>query len=379
MVHQFKALMGTPESIDMKERTMKVVMTTRAMDRDGDIVEPKGLDFQAFMENNVVLWAHNKQVLPIGNVIALSVREDRVEATVKFANTTFGKEVFKLYADGVLKAWSIGFLPTKRKFLEDDEDEEEAKKRIEDGILREYHSRPRFHILEAEVVELSAVPVGSNRESLSKALDDGIEEEELRSCLKAAWSDLGEPKVDAIGERPLMAEWAGNQPVSVKAWAKPSYPNEGAEGYHDCAGIVSLRNGAFKKSIIERGGVGKVPIQLEFVKTAKECGTTMEFEPIRTNVYKAMDGKMDGHEIVEAKVMKIIVKVLDPEVAVTPEESRRGKTTPDESRRADAEGNKDTGGTSELKLLTSEEMWAKEAAHRMALVELEAELLEMDL
>jgi HK97 family phage prohead protease len=166
---------STARSVTPGERLLEVTITTRDRDREGDIVEPSGLDFEAFLQNPVVLWAHDLGAPPVGRVRSVRVLDERVDATVQFADTLQGREVFELYRQGFLNAWSIGFLPrTWQPLPREDED-----------------PRPGFHITAAEVVELSAVPVPANPAALTRALAAGriVLGEGLRREL-----DLHEPK-----------------------------------------------------------------------------------------------------------------------------------------------------------------------------------------
>jgi HK97 family phage prohead protease len=119
------------------ERLISVTIITRERDREGDLVEPAGLDFEHYLKNPVVLWAHDLTRAPVGRVLSIYVLPERVDAEVQFADTVEGRECFQLYRDRYLNAWSIGFLSRRWQPL------------AESG----------FHIQEAEVVELSAVPM----------------------------------------------------------------------------------------------------------------------------------------------------------------------------------------------------------------------------
>jgi HK97 family phage prohead protease len=156
---QYLPALSEPTRILAEERIIEVTITTRARDREGDVVEPGGLDFTAYLQNPVVLWAHDLTSAPVGRVRAITVCDDRVDATVQFAQTRMGREIFTLYAERYLNAWSIGFLPRRWAPLR----AETADDRAPRGM----------HILEAEVVELSAVPVPANPEALTRALAQG--------------------------------------------------------------------------------------------------------------------------------------------------------------------------------------------------------------
>ncbi len=137
---------------DRKERTLKIIVTTSRIDRQGDCIETSGLDFSQYLNNPVVLWAHDLQRPPVGRVLEILREGHAVQALVQFADTAFAREVFSLYAGGFLNAWSIGFLPQRWQRLPEEQG-------------------GGYHILQAEVVEISAVPVPANPEALTKALE----------------------------------------------------------------------------------------------------------------------------------------------------------------------------------------------------------------
>lgn len=141
------------KSVDLETRRMEIVVCTAECDRQGDIVEPEGLDFENFKKNPVVLWAHDQSKPPVGRVVEVTLHADQVCAVIEFAGTEFALEIFNLYAQGYLNAWSIGFIPKRFKKL---------PKSDGGGV----------HVYEAEVVEISAVPVPANAQALTKALGE---------------------------------------------------------------------------------------------------------------------------------------------------------------------------------------------------------------
>ncbi len=153
----------SPVSIDTATNTLEVIFTTSTQDRQGDIVDPEGLDFSGFLKNPVVLWAHDQERPPIARVRSVSVQDTDVSAVVEFAATPFAQEVFSLYAEGFLSAWSIGFIARETLPLDGG------------GV----------HVFSAEVVEISAVPVPANPEALTKHLPF-VRHRGLRHVLRAA-------------------------------------------------------------------------------------------------------------------------------------------------------------------------------------------------
>jgi len=149
---------------------LSVVISTRARDRHGDILEPGGLDAAAFLRNPVVLWAHRYDDLPIGRAARIEARDGAVTAEVVFDRRPFAREVLRLYREGFLAGWSVGFLPREWEVLQDEE-----------GRFAGYH------ITRWELLELSAVPVPANPDALTRELAGGhIQVPALRKALDAA-------------------------------------------------------------------------------------------------------------------------------------------------------------------------------------------------
>lgn len=120
------------------EGTFEVIATTEGVDRDGEVILIKGWDFKNFMKNPVVLFGHDYWSFPIGAVTELEVQDDKVIVKGVFARTEEGQKARLLYEDGILKTVSVGFIPKNRE-----------------GNV----------ITEAELLEVSFVPVPSNPEA----------------------------------------------------------------------------------------------------------------------------------------------------------------------------------------------------------------------
>src|SRR4029077_13728276 len=80
-----------------------------------DLVVPAGLANRAeFLRNPVVLWAHQRTLPPVGTCIDLQISPERIIAVTKFAaGVPLADDVFRLYEQGVLRGWSIGFVPRR--------------------------------------------------------------------------------------------------------------------------------------------------------------------------------------------------------------------------------------------------------------------------
>jgi hypothetical protein len=159
-------------AIDPAKMLIRSVITTMEADRAGDIVIPSGLlNAEDYLLNPVVLWAHDRQrVPPIGACEWLDVQPRRVVAETRFAqDVRFAEDVFKLYEQGVLRGWSIGFLPRR--------------------VTPILNGR---RIDKWELLEYSAVPIPENPGALTLALQKGyVKDAMLREWLKRVPDDRG--------------------------------------------------------------------------------------------------------------------------------------------------------------------------------------------
>ena len=203
-----KTAMGKAMTIDRDKRMLTAMITTRGVDRDGDIVEPEGLDFTNFNKNPVVLWAHNSSNPPIAKVEKTYVSPQGVLADIIFAETAFAKDIFSLYADGFLNAWSIGFAAIKGH----------SDPRLdEDGRVQGYNFR------KTEMLELSAVPLPANPDALTRSFA-GMEKSTLttfRKCLEMLPEEMKEGATEFA--EAVEAEFTRRKHNSVVAETEPSW------------------------------------------------------------------------------------------------------------------------------------------------------------
>lgn len=340
----YAASYAAPESIDKKTRTIETVITTNRKDRQGDIVEPAGIDVQQFLQTPVVQWAHDLSRPPVGRVISLTVDKDEIRAKVQFADTDFAKEVFDLYADGFLRAFSIGFQPLKWKFIVPEMPKGKPAQVAEPGPAaqpqEQVYERSQFgmHILKAELVELSAVPVPANPDCLTRGLD-GVKTKALQDDLRKAAA--AEPSPEAP---PAEAVTIQDKPVAVKVCPHCQTVDKAAETCPKCKTAMDTRrrgksaltgmSGAllreFAKSVQERGAKG-IPMTAIIMAAKGVAETTIECE---WEAVKEVEG-----EIAEAKILGISIvvpqhakalaseakpaKVQEPATVATPAEPSR--------------------------------------------------------
>ncbi len=136
--------------------TIRYTITDETVDRQGDIIRIAGWDYRDYLRNPVVLWAHNSRDVPVAK--AISVTRSRKELTLKsvaeFPSADlyeFGNTIFRMAANGFLKAVSVGFIPKEYEPL-DPEDPWGG-----------------YEFKKQELYEYSVVPVPANPNALQNA------------------------------------------------------------------------------------------------------------------------------------------------------------------------------------------------------------------
>ena len=147
------------KSIDQANRRITAIASTGNLDRHGEIILPSAFEemLPVYMMNPVVVSAHQHRLdsghsSVVGSVVKIWINRVGLNVVIEFEDgTELGKEYWVLYGGKRQRALSVGFIPLEWK---DEQDEKLGRVRIYTKV---------------ELLEISCVPVGSNRESLSKA------------------------------------------------------------------------------------------------------------------------------------------------------------------------------------------------------------------
>lgn len=173
-----------PEAIEpLEERVVRFVISTGAVDRDNDTIDPKGWDLKNYLANPVVLWAHDYRQLPVGRARSVTISDGKLVSECEFAEHDFAQTVYAMVKGGFLRATSVGF--RARKYT----------------INEERHG---LDFTEQELMEYSIVPVPANPEALNLegAKAAGIDIEPIVGWAKsvlasaAAPGELSQPQHD---------------------------------------------------------------------------------------------------------------------------------------------------------------------------------------
>lgn len=146
------------KSIDTENHRITAIASTSSMDRDGDIILPSAFkkSIPGFMKNPVLLACHHHSLADghspvVGNVVEARVAGKEFRVVVEFEpETELGREYWTLYSKKRQRAFSVGFIPKKWE-----------NRTIDNRNVRVY--------TEVELLELSCVPIPSNRDALSRS------------------------------------------------------------------------------------------------------------------------------------------------------------------------------------------------------------------
>lgn len=110
------------KAINKDKRQMDIVANTINMDRDNEVIHPKAYTktVPSFMENPVLLAAHNYRGDAVGKFVDMNVEESGLKGRVEFAPTDDGEKYWALYSGGYQRAFSVGFMPRVFKINRND-------------------------------------------------------------------------------------------------------------------------------------------------------------------------------------------------------------------------------------------------------------------
>ena len=144
------------------------VISTATMDRDNEILDPKGADLSDYNKNRTVCWAHGYGELPVGTNMWLKIKKTIgiiaktifAPAPEQYRGDWFPDTVKHMMKTGHLRAFSVGFVPLEYEDIElkDGDNPLTALRRIYTKWL---------------LLEYSIVPVPSNPDALMAMVKSG--------------------------------------------------------------------------------------------------------------------------------------------------------------------------------------------------------------
>jgi hypothetical protein len=194
------------------ERTLTFTISTGAVDRDGDTIDPHGWELGDFVKAGVVLFGHDSWNPPIAEPLATWVEQGKLKSRAKFPTAEtyeFGNLIFRLVKERLLKATSVGFIP------------------LEWSINEERPSTgwgPAIDFLRQTLLEWSVVPVPANPEALVGAAMKGFDLAPLYEWTEKALDGEHGPKL-IVPRDPIEAAHKILQPTwGTKAKASQQLP-----------------------------------------------------------------------------------------------------------------------------------------------------------
>jgi HK97 family phage prohead protease len=140
-----------------ESRTLTFTVSTGAVDRERDVIDPEGWKLTAFRRNPTILWAHDYKSLPVGRATKIRVEDGKLRADIEFAPVEanpLAESVFQLAKGGFLNATSVGFRPLEHSYNAE---------------------RGGVDFKRQELLEVSIVPVPANPEALMEGKAAGID------------------------------------------------------------------------------------------------------------------------------------------------------------------------------------------------------------
>ena len=166
------------KSVDDESKTIRFVISTKAVDRMGDTVNTKGWQLENFKNNPVILFAHDNSSPPVAKATDIYEKGGNLIAEAQFMPpemSAFSHSIYQMYKEGFMRATSVGFQPLEWKFVEEDD---------------------RFGVdfLKQELLEFSTVPVPANPEALMQAKSIGVDMQPIRDWAESVLDSWDEHK-----------------------------------------------------------------------------------------------------------------------------------------------------------------------------------------
>lgn len=267
------------------------VVSTPEVDRYGTIIVPSGIDYQAYLNNPIVLAQHDSDKWPIGRCLGFAMNGENLEATIQIeCITEEGKKLNKLINAGFVKAVSVGIIPN------------EYEDKTIDGQKVTVYTK-------SELVEFSVVSVPANRQALLKKsiktlLQDSIQkykkekrmltpeiEAKIKDELLPAIKEAFVNEVINLGFSPEEAE------ASVNAFITAGAPP-----------MLAVLQGEVEPEVAEEPEAAEPPVEVvaESIEASFEVPETRVGKKIaastQAQINEGMDMIQNGYKIIKSAV-----------------------------------------------------------------------------
>lgn len=149
---KYKSFNVEIKEVNEEQYTISAVFSTSDIDRSGESIDQKGWILDEYLNNPVILFAHDHYQPAVGKVISIGINSaGELEGVVKFAvdEYPFAQILFNLYKGGYMRAFSVGFMNIENETID-----EEGESVV---VLKKN-----------KLYEISVVNVGANAMALAK-------------------------------------------------------------------------------------------------------------------------------------------------------------------------------------------------------------------
>lgn len=162
-------------------------ITTDDVDRDRDTIAVDGWQFDNYLTNPVVLFAHDYGSPPIARTVKLTKHQHRIDARCRFTNPgvyPFADMIRGLVRDEFMRACSVGFKPITWNYNEE---------------------RRGIDFLSQELLEFSLCPVPANPYAVRRAMEAGHHVELLTDWAKQVLAS-SQPELPVPSDTPALMD-----------------------------------------------------------------------------------------------------------------------------------------------------------------------------
>lgn len=160
-----------PQSVELLkgEKADISLVSSDSIDRDGEVVLPKGLELAYFQKNPIVTFAHRYDELPVGKAQWIRKVEGGIKAKTVYTDAhEMARACWQMTQEGILKGKSIGFLPTRIRPPTGDELKARPELKNANAIIET-----------AVLLEYAVAPIPVNQDALVEAVAKGYADEEM--------------------------------------------------------------------------------------------------------------------------------------------------------------------------------------------------------
>jgi phage head maturation protease len=150
------------------------IISTATPDRCNDVMLPGGVNLKNFYGNPVVLWMHNDTLPAVARNVGIQANAQGLIAKTYFNQVTqLSKDLYQLYKNGDMFAFSVGFIPTEW------EDEEIGTEESDYGDIQITVPVTQRIYKKWEMLEYSLVNIPMNPEAVTLSADPNAAMEKI--------------------------------------------------------------------------------------------------------------------------------------------------------------------------------------------------------